>query len=336
MRAFDNRQFVPPSAPSELLPPSLTPQAPQGYAPQPAPAPQGYAPQPAPAPQSYAPQPAYQQPVYEPQQPAYAPQPSYEQPAYQAAPQAAPRGGSFHRINQQRLAEEGIAIPGTGASAQAEEFRIVKRQRVQQADDLRRQGGGGMANRVMVTSAQPGEGKTYCALSLALSIAAEKDVEVLLVDLDLARYAALATLGLPNGPGLIDAIADPRLNVADCVMGTDVQGLSVLSGGRATSSDAEYLASARAAQVLDQLVADKPNRIILFDTPPALAASLAAEVAKLSGQVVLVVQADKTSGSAVQDAVSLLHGCPNVQLLLNAVQFSPSGRRFGSYHGYRG
>ncbi|NBC36071.1 capsular biosynthesis protein [Novosphingobium sp. FSY-8] len=309
--------------------------APQAYAPAPQPAPQAYAPQP--APQAYAPQPApapmMQPPVAPPayaQQPAYAPQPGYAPQAPAYAQQA------FHRINHQRLAEEGMPAPGSAANAQTEEFRIVKRALLQNAEDLRRQGAGTTANRIMVTSAHPGEGKTYCAISLALSIAAEKDVEVLLVDLDMARYSVLSTLGLPNGPGLIDAIADPRADVRNFVMATDMPGLSVLSGGRPTASDAEYLASARAGAVLDQLLADKPNRIILFDTPPALAASLPAEVAKQAGQVVLVVLADKTNGSAVQDAASLLSACPNVQLLLNAVQFSPSGRRFGNYHGYRG
>ncbi|HWU04570.1 MAG TPA: capsular biosynthesis protein [Novosphingobium sp.] len=241
-----------------------------------------------------------------------------------------------HAIDRDRLIAAGIVLPGTGASAQLEEFRIVKRQLLHQAEDLRRQSAGPISARVMVASAHSGEGKTFCALNLALSIAAEKDTEVLLVDLDMACFTLLQTLGLPQGTGLIDAIADPAIDVRDCVMATDIPGLSVLAGGRASHSDAEYLASARAEAVLAQLSAGNPRRIILFDTPPVLMATLPAEVAKLSGQVVMVVLADKTSSGAVQDAVSLLAGCPNVQLLLNAVQFSPSGRRFGSYHGYRG
>lgn len=340
VKAFDRGQFVPPSSPSDLVSPSLNPAHnpaayPQGYAPQAAPAPQApvyQAPQ-APVyqapvePQAYAPQPAPVQ-HYAPVQPAAAPQaPAYAQPAA-AAPHRAPQ----HRVDRQRLAEEGM---GSGTS-QVEEFRIVKRQLLQQAEDMVRRGGGGAARRIVISSPHPGEGKTFCAVNLALSIAAEKDTEVLLVDLDLARSSALAAMGLPNGAGLMDALVNPDLDVRSCVMATDIPGLSVLPGGRPTSSDAEYLASDRAERVLDLLAEGAPNRIILFDTPPALVASVAAEVAKLSGQAVLVVLADKTSGGAIQDAASLLSGCPNIQLLLNAVQFSPSGRRFGSYHGYRG
>ena len=79
-----------------------------------------------------------------------------------------------------------------------------------------------------------------------------------------------------------------------------------------------------------------PNRFVIFDSPPALAASPAAELAKYVGQAVVVARADRTGTGALEDAVSLLSACPNIGLLLNAVHFSPSGRRFGSYYGYGG
>lgn len=338
MQAFDRGQFVPPSGPADLVPPSLTPQAPasQAYMPpvqapvQPAApvnpqapvSPQAYAPAPIVAP--VAPPPQYGAPVYGEQAPAYALQPAAPAPA-------------FHRINHQRLALEGFAVPGGAANAQVEEFRIVKRQLLEQIEDLRRQGAGVEAQSILITSALPEEGKTFVAINLAMSIAAEKDTEVVLVDLDMARSSVLSTLGLPGGPGLVDAIADPRIDVRDLVIKTDLGGLSVLPGGRPTASDSEYLASARAKAVIARLIEGHPNRVVVFDTPPVLAAALAVEVAKLSAQTVLVVKAEKTSGSSVQDAASLLSaGCPNVQALLNGVQFSPSGRRFGTYHNYRG
>jgi Mrp family chromosome partitioning ATPase len=240
--------------------------------------------------------------------------------------------GGLYRIDRSRLEAAGLIVPESGITAQLEEFRLVKRQLLQQSEQMRRQGGGGTAQRVLVTSPLPGEGKSFCAANLALSIAAERDSEVVLVDFDAAKNTVLNTLGLPNGPGLIDALADPRVDVLDCVMGTDIPGLSVLPGGHSTSSDNEYLAAARCHDVLDRLTDGAPNRIVLFDSPPTLAASLPVELAKLVGQVALVVMADRTSQGAIEDAVSLLSGCPNIQLLLNAVQFSPSGRRFGTYY----
>lgn len=306
MRTFDRGQFVLPPMPSDMVPPVLHPSdMPQATAFQ------------APDPK----RPEIQGQAAPMQAPAFAP---------------SPRGPAYHPIDRGRLVASGMVAPDGAASAQVEEFRIVKRQLLEQAEDMRRRGGGAAAQRVMITSPHAGEGKTFCAINLALSIAAEKDRDVVLVDLDLARAQVLSTLGLPDGPGLIDAIADPALDLRDCVIATDVPGLLVLSGGHSTGSDAEYLASARASQVLEQLTEGAPRRIVLFDTPPVLATSLAGEIGKLSGQAVMVVRADATTGSAIQDAASLLAGCPNVQLLLNAVQFSPSGRRFGSYHGYRG
>ena len=307
----------------------------QNFAPAPpyAPASQGmaYAPSPQGAPFAPGPQGGAYAPA--PQGAAYAPAP-------QGAPHAAKRPAvlpqGYYPIDRRRLAEQGMLGTEASTAGQVEEFRIVKRQLIEQADDMRRRGGGGAAQRIMVCSAHAGEGKTFCAVNLAMSISAEKESEVLLVDFDLARASVLQLLGLPPGPGLMEALVDPSIDVRKCVMQKDIPGLSVLPGGRPTNSDTEYLAHSRAAAVLDQLTEDSPQRIVLFDSPPALAASIPAELAKLVGQVVMVVMADTTPSGAIQDAASLLAGCPNVQLLLNSVQFSPNGRRFGSYHGYRG
>jgi protein-tyrosine kinase len=86
--------------------------------------------------------------------------------------------------------------------------------------------------------------------------------------------------------------------------------------------------------VLDQLTRHDPTRIIIFDSPPALAASPASVLALHVGQAVMVVHADVTTENALRDALSLLSGCENIQLLLNRAKFSPTGRKFGNYYGY--
>ncbi|MFD1959316.1 AAA family ATPase [Novosphingobium panipatense] len=244
--------------------------------------------------------------------------------------------GEVHAVDGEHLREQGLIVPEGAVTTLLEEFRIVKRQLLVQAADLRRQNAGPMAQRVLISSPHPGEGKTYCALNLALSIAAEKESEVLLVDADFAKPSILSALGLPGGPGLMDALIDSTIDVADCVLRTDIPGLHVLPAGEATSTDSEYLSSSRTSRVLDRLTQGAPHRIVIFDSPPALAASPAAELAKYVGQVLVIVRADRTGRGALDDAITLLNACPNVQLLLNAAQFSPSGRRFGSYYGYKG
>jgi len=242
--------------------------------------------------------------------------------------------GAHHAVDRGRLSDRGMIVPEGKVTTLLEEFRIVKRQLLAHAADLRRQGAGASSQRILVSSPHPGEGKTYCSVNLALSIAAEKESEVLLVDADFAKPSVLDMLGLPEGPGLMDALTDENADVADFVMGTDIPGLWVLSSGGTTNSDSEYLSSSRTPRVLDRLTEGVPHRMVIFDTSPALAASPAAELAKYVAQAVMVVRADKTGQGALEDAISLLSACPDVQLLLNDAQFSPSGRRFGDY-GYR-
>jgi Mrp family chromosome partitioning ATPase len=129
----------------------------------------------------------------------------------------------------------------------------------------------------------------------------------------------------------MDALADPSIEPEKLVLKTDIPGLFVLPAGTASVLDAEYLASARTAEVLDRLTVGAPDRILIFDTPPALAASPAAELAQHVGQALLVVRADETSRAALEDAQQLLSACGDIKLLLNAARYSPSGRRFGSY-----
>lgn len=244
--------------------------------------------------------------------------------------------GTRHPVDREHLREQGLIVPEGNVTGLLEEFRIVKRQLIAQAKELRAQGGGAAAQRVLICSPHAGEGKTYCAVNLALAIAAEKESDVLLVDADFAKPSVLTALGLPGGLGLMDALVDPAIDVTDCVIGTDIPGLFVLPAGNATRSDSEFLSSSRTRAVLDRLTESAPGRMVIFDSPPALAASPAAELAKYVGQALVVARADRTGQGALEDAISLLSACPNIQLLLNAVTFSPSGRKFGSYYGYEG
>lgn len=240
--------------------------------------------------------------------------------------------GPRHRIDRNRLALRGIVVPEAGATALLEEFRIVKRQILAAAQVA----GDAAARRVLVCSPHPGEGKTFCALNLAIAMAGERDGEVLLVDADFAKPSVLSTLGLPHGAGLMDALADPAIDIENLVLGTDIPGLFVLPAGDQSNADSEFLASNRTGELLDRLTRGAPNRMVVFDSPPVLAASPAAELAKHVGQAVLVARAEVTGRSALEDAVHLLGACPDIKLLLNAAHFSPSGRKFGTYYGYEG
>jgi exopolysaccharide/PEP-CTERM locus tyrosine autokinase len=231
------------------------------------------------------------------------------------------------------LAAQGLIVPGGPVTSLAEEFRMVKRQLLLTARAV----AGADADRsrmILVCSANPNEGKTFCAINLALSMAAEKDVEILLVDADFGKPDVLDRLGIAPGLGLLDALTGAIAHVEDCIVDTDIPQLSVLPAGTRSHSDTELLASDRARAILDGLAAANQRRIVIFDSPPALAASPASVLAMHAGQVLLVVRADSTSESDLREATAMLDGCEHIQLLLNAVSFQPGGRRFGSYYTY--
>jgi protein-tyrosine kinase len=241
--------------------------------------------------------------------------------------------GETVAVDRVALAEAGFALPDQRPGPLAEEFRIVKRQLL-----LRAAGEGGTAIKngrmILVCSANPDEGKTFCSINLALSMARETDLDVVLVDSDLNNPEIVKLMGIEDGPGLIDALADPAIDLESCLTRTDIPNLSILRAGRRTDDATELLASQRTGEMFEHLLQRNPTRIVIFDSPPALSASPASVLAIHAGQTVMVVKADTTSEAELREALGLLDGCDHIQLLLNGVTFTPNGKRFSSYYGY--
>ena len=235
-------------------------------------------------------------------------------------------------IDRAALAAAGFVVPEGVVTGIAEEFRLIKHQLLAAVDKA---GADPRARSILIASAQPKAGKTFCAVNLALSLAGERDVEVLLVDGDVPKPEALALLGIDGrGPGLVDALADAGADPETFVIRTDVPGLSVLPAGRKANNVPELLASDRTREVLAKLVAGDRRRIILFDSPPALMASHATVLAGHVGLALVVVRADRTTEADLRETIGLLHGCGHVGLILNAAGLAVTGRKFGAYDGY--
>lgn len=237
-------------------------------------------------------------------------------------------------VDLDRLREAGFIIPDGPPGTLVEEFRLVKRQLILNANGGAKGKPIERGRMILICSAQPNEGKTFCAVNLALSLASERDTEVLLVDADVAKPEVLSTLGLEGRAGLMDALADPGIDVESLVIRTSIAKLSVLPAGKAAHDDNELLASARTKVVLESLATSNPNRIVIFDSAPALAASPASVLALHVGQVLMVVRADRTTEAELKDAIALVDGCDNISLLLNAATFAGGTRSFGSYYGH--
>ena len=238
--------------------------------------------------------------------------------------------GPAQSIDRRILTDNGLINPDSGVDALGEEFRLIKRQLIRSASDDPR------GHRVLVTSAQPDEGKTFTAINLALSMAQDADRSVLLIDGDFARGDVARRLGLKSECGLMDALADPAIDIARCIVPTDIGNLAVLPSGQASTRDTELLGSARMLEILNRLQGDAPDRILIFDSTPLLAASSAGVIASLCGQVLVVVRAEVTREAALRDAIGLIGQHNGISLLLNRVRFTPEGRRFGSYYGEGG
>jgi receptor protein-tyrosine kinase len=214
-----------------------------------------------------------------------------------------------------------------------QEFRVIKRPLLTNA--FGRGSAFPVANgrRVMVTSAFPGEGKSFCAINLAMSIASERDHQVLLVDADVARPSVPRELGIETGAGLMDWLIDDTLDLASLVVQTSIDKLSLLPAGRRHDHATELIASQAMSRLLEELSTRFPDRIIIFDSPPLLVTTESRVLASYMGQIVMVVEAGRTPREAVKEAIATLDGAEVVGLLLNKSREARAGNQYG-YQGY--
>lgn len=225
----------------------------------------------------------------------------------------------------------GMVTAAGGRTSLVEDFRIIKRPLLKRAFGERKPSEN-PANLIMVTSSLPGEGKTYCAINLAMSIAMELDHTVLLVDADVARPSVLSTLGLPVQRGLMDLLVDDKLDVSDVLLRTNVDTLSILAAGTSTPRATELLASSSMASLVQEIANRYPDRVVIFDSPPLLLTSEARALASHMGQIVVVVEAQRTTQHAVGEALHQLEGCPNVNLIYNKTRDIPGIEETYDYH----
>ncbi|BBP02812.1 hypothetical protein TPL01_02440 [Sulfuriferula plumbiphila] len=238
-------------------------------------------------------------------------------------------------IDLKRLARMGGVTPDAERSQVAEEFRLIKRPLLANAF-----GHGGAAvrngNLIMVTSALPGEGKSFCSLNLAISIATEMERTVLLVDADVARPRLPEYLGIRAGKGLLDVLQDPSLELSEVMLRTNIPKLSLLPAGYLYKHGTELLASSAMSRLVADLANRYPDRVIIFDSPPLLSTSEASVLATHMGQIVMVVEAEKTSQEAVKDALNQLASCEVIGMVLNKATAVLGNDNYYGYYGTYG
>jgi len=262
---------------------------------------------------------------------ARAPDPAVPAPAAAARPTAGRHSTRVIELDLSRMRELGMVTAAGGRTNLLEEFRIIKRPLLKRAF-AERGVKDNPGNLIMVTSSLPGEGKTYSAINLAMSIAMELDHTVLLVDADVARPSVLRTLGLPAQRGLMDILLDDTLDLSDVMLRTNVDTLSILPAGTSTPRATELLASSTMTAMVHELAHRYPDRVIIFDSPPLMLTSEARVLASHMGQIVVVVEAQTTTQHAVKEALQQLEGMANVNLLYNKTRDIPGIEETYDYH----
>ncbi|WP_428486048.1 hypothetical protein [Rhodopila sp.] len=213
----------------------------------------------------------------------------------------------------------------------SEEFRLVQRQILRSAFGPDAEPG--FSNLLMVTSARPGEGKSFMSLNIAGSIARQNDNHVLFVDADSKRDSLCYSLGLAQARGLLDLASDPKLDPASLILKCPIERLSILPIGRERERSAELFSTKEMTQVIQSLGRRYADRLLILDAPPCLSTSDPALLAQVVGQILFVVEADRTQRDEVEASLDLIQACPTITMVLNKQQMS-SRYTFGAYSSY--
>jgi receptor protein-tyrosine kinase len=237
--------------------------------------------------------------------------------------------GAADALDMATLKRGGLALAGV-RSRITEDYRITVG-RILRALRSTNRTGTGAANLVMVTSARPGEGKSFSALNLAASIAQNGLSDVLLVDVDAKPRSMTSLLGLRDRPGLLDIADNPALRPEDTALRTAVEGLSVMPIGVNRTANADAGVTRALAAAIERIRRRFPHHVLMLDTPPCLSTSDPSTLAPLVDQVIMVVEAGRTQRSELGASLELVKACPNVILVLNKVRLTHR-HSFGSYY----
>lgn len=244
-----------------------------------------------------------------------------------------PSNDGYFELPYDQLDASGLVAAAGTRNQLSEEYRAIKRP-ILSAIDVGRFDGIRNSNLVMVTSCVSGEGKTFSAINLAISIAMERDRTVLLIDGDVTNPSAGERLGFPpKQRGLTDVLLNPHLKIDDVICQSDIQNLKFLPAGSATHHVTELLSSRAMNELMDELSQSFKDRVIIFDTAPILLTSEASIIADLVGQIVFVVAAESTTQGMVSDALKVINNHSRVGYILNKTRKKQSNI-YGYGYGY--
>lgn len=220
-------------------------------------------------------------------------------------------------IDWARLFEHGLLPEQAVASGISQQYRRAKRPLLRQifgsypieVDETGRV--------LLVASALRGEGKSFTCLNLALAIAIEPELQVLLIDGDGPRQSMTAAFGLTGNTGLLDLAEDSTIDPASCIYSTSQDGLFVLPAGERRNNSPELLGSSRLQKIIEKIAKESGPCIVVIDSPPVMQANDARALSSVADHTLFVVKSGETNVNVVESALQSIGGNDNVYLLLN-------------------
>ena len=184
---------------------------------------------------------------------------------------------------------------------------------------------------LLITSSQPGEGKSLVAANLAVAIAQEGRTAII-IDADLRRPTLHRFFGLPNRAGFTSLIMDESLSLEDVLQRTDVPGLSVITSGPLPPNPLDMLASQRADSLLKQV--KQMCDTLVLDSPPVLSVTDALLLAVHADSALLVANARGTRRDLIVKAYETLQrsGVDIIGAVINRVRQSDLGYYYSHYY----
>ena len=190
----------------------------------------------------------------------------------------------------------------------------------------------GLPHIMLVTSAQPAEGKTTSSFAIAASFA-RMGRSVLLIDADLRRPSLHRRIDYDNQRGL-STLLTTQDSLESAMLASAVPNLTLLTSGPIPPSPTELLTSVRIEEVLQQ--AARQFDVVIIDSPPILGLADSPQIAALADGVVFVVEADRSRRGALKTALRRLRAMRPVLLGVVLTKFDPlkAGNRYSEYYGY--
>jgi non-specific protein-tyrosine kinase len=171
-------------------------------------------------------------------------------------------------------------------------------------------------NTLLITSANPGEGKTLTAINLAISVSHEIGRTTLLVDADLRKPTIHNYLGFEVEKGLSDYLQNGS-GLNDIMISPGIEKLVILPGGKPLSNSAELLGAPRMESLVKELKERYSDRFIIFDSSSLLSCADALVFSRFIDGILIVVEAEKTTKNDLKRTLELLEGKPVIGTLLN-------------------